>query len=454
MRRLTRGMLRVLPDLTPLRTLPDFRLLWLESLVMGLGSSMALVAMPLQIKELTDSPFAVGLTGGVELVPLIVFGLYGGALADFVDRRKIIVFTESGMGVLALGLFVNSLLPHPALWPLYLTAGLVSVLSGLQQPALSALVARIVPHDQLPASSALNFASGQVSGVLGPALAGIVVSWGGTPLAYGVTLGAIAVAVPLCVKLAPAPPAQKERRPSLGSLVEGARYAFSKPVLIGTYAMDLAAMFFAYPITLFPFLANDLGAPWAVGLLFAAVPLGATLVTVTSGWVSRVRRHGRLVALGAAGWGLAVALSGLTHQIWLVIGCFVLAGALDMVSGLARHTIWDQTVPDELRGRLAGIEVLSYSCGPQLGQLRAGTTAGLVGTRTAVWSGGVACVAAVGVLALALPRLTAYHADTNEDALLTKAQKEALSQRTDTEPDRGGAPREEDGAPRSVLPSP
>ncbi|GGN34819.1 MFS transporter [Streptomyces fuscichromogenes] len=444
-----RRLSRVLPDLTPLRTLRDFRLLWFEGLVMGFGSSIALVAMPLQIKELTGSPFAVGLTGAVELVPLVVFGLYGGALADHVDRRRIIVLTESGLGVLACGLLVNSLLPHPALWPLYVTAALVSVLSGLQQPALSSLIARIVPHDQLTASAALNFASGQVSGILGPALAGIIVAWGGTSLAYGVALAALCVAVPLCLRLSPSPPARENGRPSFASLVEGARHAFGKPVLIGTYAMDIVAMFFAYPVTLFPFLANDLHAPWAVGMLFAAVPLGAMLVTVTSGWVSKVRRHGRLVALGAAGWGLAVALSGLTDRIWLVFACFVLAGALDMISGLARHTIWDQTVPDELRGRLAGIEVLSYSCGPQLGQLRAGTTASLIGTRASIWSGGVLCVAAVGALALALPRLLSYHADTDEDALHRKAQKEAPAGATGAEPRDavGGMERQEAAGP-------
>ncbi|WP_329458162.1 MFS transporter [Streptomyces sp. NBC_01497] len=419
-----RRALAILPDLTPLRALPDFRLLWFQGLVTSFGSSMTMVALPLQIKELTDSPLAVGAMGGVELVPLIAFGLYGGALADAVDRRKVILLSEAGLGVLALVLLANSLLPHPALWPLYVVAAAVSALSGLQQPALGSLIARIVPHDQLTAASALNFMRGQLAAVVGPSLAGVVVAYVGLPVAYTVTVIGFLLTVPMCLRLAPAPPSGVTSRPSLRSVVEGARYAWSKPVLLGTYAMDVAAMFFAYPVTLFPFLADELDAKWALGLMYSAIPFGSMLVTSTSGWASRTRRHGRMVALGAGSWGLAMAAAGLMSHIWLILLCLAVAGAGDMLSGLARHTIWDQTIPDELRGRLAGIEVLSYSCGPQLGQVRAGTTAGLTGTRPAIWGGGFACVAAVGLLAVALPKLLSYNADTDPDALRRRAQKE------------------------------
>ncbi|MGQ4516090.1 MFS transporter [Streptomyces sp. DW26H14] len=421
---LFRRALAILPDLSPLRALRDFRLLWFQGLVTSFGSSMTMVALPLQIKELTDSPFAVGAMGAVELVPLIAFGLYGGALADAVDRRRVILLSEAGLGALAVVLLANSLLPHPALWPLYVVAAGVSALSGLQQPALGSLIARIVPHDQLTAASALNFTRGQLAAVVGPSLAGVVVAYVGLPVAYAVTVAGFLLTVPMCLRLAPAPPLGASARPSLRAVVEGARYAWSKPVLLGTYAMDVAAMFFAYPVTLFPFLADELHAEWALGLMYGAIPFGSMLVTATSGWAARTRRHGRMVALGAGGWGLAMAAAGLMSHIWLILACLAVAGAGDMLSGLARHTIWDQTIPDELRGRLAGIEVLSYSCGPQLGQVRAGTMAGITGTRPAVWGGGFACVAAVGLLALALPSLLRYHADTDPDALRRRAQKE------------------------------
>ncbi|MFG3345031.1 MFS transporter [Streptomyces sp. NPDC048018] len=416
---------RLFPDLAPWRSSRDFRLLWVQGIVAFFASFMALIALPLQIKDLTGSPFAVGAMGAVELVPLVVCGLYGGALADAVDRRKVIVATEAGLGVLALVLLLDALLPRPLLWPLYVVAAGVSALAGLQRPALDSLMARIVPHEQQTAAAALNSLRWQVGSIAGPALAGLVVAYAGPAPAYAVAVAGFAVSVLLCRRLSPAPPAHGADRPSLRGIVEGARYAWSRPVLLGTYAVDLAAMFFAFPNTVFPFLADELDADWSLGLMYAAGSVGSLVLGLTSGWTSRVRRHGLLVVAGATGWGLAVAAAGWFGNIWLVLLCLAFAGAGDMLSGLGRATIWNQTIPERLRGRLAGIEVLSYSVGPQLGQVRAGTMAGWTGTRAAVWSGGVACVASVGLLCLALPKLLAYDATTDEDALARKARQDA-----------------------------
>ncbi|MGW0141873.1 MFS transporter [Streptomyces calvus] len=413
---MTSKLAAVLPDLAPWRSSKDFRLLWVQGLVTYLGSVMALIALPLQIKDLTGSPLAVGAMGAVELVPLIVFGLYGGALADAVDRRKVIVLTEAGLGVLAAVLLVNALLPEPMLWPLYLVAAGVAALAGLQRPALDAMLARIVPHDQLAAAAALNALRWQAGAIGGPALAGLVVAYAGNGPAYAITVVCFAVSVLMCRRLSPAPPVEHAAKPSLRGIAEGARYAWSRPVLLGTYAVDLAAMFFAFPNAIFPFLADELDADWSLGLMYSAGAVGSLLLSLTSGWVSRTSRHGLLVVFGAAGWGLAMAAAGWTSNVWLVLLCLGLAGAGDMLSGLGRSTIWNQTVPDRLRGRLAGIEVLSYSVGPQLGQVRAGAMAGWTGVRPAVWSGGLACVAAVGLLAAALPGLVRYDARTDEDA--------------------------------------
>ncbi|GGP52179.1 MFS transporter [Streptomyces calvus] len=413
---MTSKLAAVLPDLAPWRSSKDFRLLWVQGLVTYLGSVMALIALPLQIKDLTGSPLAVGAMGAVELVPLIVFGLYGGALADAVDRRKVIVLTEAGLGVLAAVLLVNALLPEPMLWPLYLVAAGVAALAGLQRPALDAMLARIVPHDQLAAAAALNALRWQAGAIGGPALAGLVVAYAGNSPAYAITVVCFAVSVLMCRRLSPAPPVEHAAKPSLRGIAEGARYAWSRPVLLGTYAVDLAAMFFAFPNAIFPFLADELDADWSLGLMYSAGAVGSLLLSLTSGWVSRTSRHGLLVVFGAAGWGLAMAAAGWTSNVWLVLLCLGLAGAGDMLSGLGRSTIWNQTVPDRLRGRLAGIEVLSYSVGPQLGQVRAGAMAGWTGVRPAVWSGGLACVAAVGLLAAALPGLVRYDARTDEDA--------------------------------------
>lgn len=220
----------------------------------------------------------------------------------------------------------------------------------------------------------------------------------------------------MCLRLSPAPPSENAARPSLRGIAKGARYAWSRPILLGTYAIDLAAMFFAFPNTIFPFLADELDADWSLGLMYAAGSVGSLLVSLTSGWASRMRRHGLLVVVGATGWGLAVAAAGWMSDVWLVLVCLALAGAGDMLSGLGRSTIWNQTIPDELRGRLAGIEVLSYSVGPQLGQVRAGAMAGWTGARPAIWTGGLACVVSVGLLTAALPKLVTYDAHTDEDA--------------------------------------
>ncbi|MEU9254614.1 MFS transporter [Streptomyces sp. NPDC048270] len=418
----------VLPDFTPWRSGRDFRLLFYQGTVTFFGSFMAMIALPLQIKHLTDSPLAVGAMGAVELVPLVVCGLYGGALADAVDRRRLILLTEAGLGVLALVLLVNALLPDPLLWPLYVVAAGVSALTGLQRPALDSLMARIVPHDQLTAAAALNGLRYQFGAIAGPALAGLVVAYAGYAAAYSVTVAGFLVSVLLCLRLAPAPPVGDAERPSLRGIAEGARYAWSRPVLLGTYAVDLAAMFFAFPNAIFPFLADELDAEWALGLMYAAGAVGSLVLGLTSGWTSRVRRHGLLVVCGAGVWGLAIAAAGWLANIWLVLLCLAVAGAGDMLSGLGRATIWNQTIPEGLRGRLAGIEVLSYSVGPQLGQVRAGTMAGWTGTRTAFWSGGLACVASVAVLAALLPKLISYDADTDEDAVRRRASREADAQ--------------------------
>ncbi|MFD8985780.1 MFS transporter, partial [Streptomyces sp. NPDC059564] len=336
-----------------------------------------------------------------------------------------ILLTEAGLGVLALVLLVNALLPHPLLWPLYVVAAGVSALTGLQRPALDSLMARIVPHDQLSAAAALNALRYQVGAIAGPSLAGVVVAYAGYAPAYCVTVAGFLVSVVLCTRLSPAPPAGGGERPSLRAIAEGARYAWSRPVLLGTYAVDLAAMFFAFPNAILPFLADELDAVWALGLMYAAGAVGSLVLGLTSGWVSRVRRHGLLVVSGAAVWGLAIAAAGWSTGIWVVLLCLAAAGAGDMLSGLGRATIWNQTIPEGLRGRLAGIEVLSYSVGPQLGQVRAGTMAGWTGTRPAFWSGGLACVASVALLAALLPKLISYDADTDEDALRRRAAREA-----------------------------
>ncbi|POX54770.1 MFS transporter [Streptomyces sp. Ru71] len=425
----TRSRLRaLLPDLAPWKASVDFRRLWMSGLISNFGSFLTFVALPVQLKELTGSAAAVGAIGAVELVPLVVCGLYGGALADAFDKRKLILWTEAGQGLLSALLLLNALLPHPAVWPLYAVAALSSALVSVQRPALDSLWPRIVAHDDLPAAASLNSLRWTVGGVAGPAVAGLVVAYAGLGWAYAADLATFAVSVAYVVRIAASPAAHEAVRPSLRSIAEGARYAWSRKELLGTYAIDLAAMFLAMPLAVLPFLADDLDAEWSLGLMYAAVPFGSLLVSLTGGWASRVHRHGRMVVLSAAGWGLAVAAAGVVGDVWLVLLFLTVAGGCDMVSGIFRSAMWNQTIPDELRGRLAGIELLSYSVGPTVGQVRSGGFAAWWGVRASVFSGGLLCAGAVGLLALCLPRLMAYDVRTNEHAVRLRDQRAAAAE--------------------------
>ncbi|MFI9820759.1 MFS transporter [Streptomyces sp. NPDC052013] len=427
------GLRALLQDLAPWRESADFRRVWVAGLITNFGSFLTFVALPVQIKELTGSAAAVGAIGAVQLLPLIVCGLYGGALADAWDKRKLILWTEAGQGLLCAVLLLNVLLPTPAVWPLYLVAAFSSALSAVQRPALDALTPRIVRHEHLPAAASLNALRWQAGAIAGPALAGVVVAFAGPGWAYAADLATFAVSVALAVGLTPSPASHAAAKPSWAAITEGARYAWSRKELLGTYTIDLAAMFLAMPLAVLPFLADELHAEWSLGLMYAAIPAGSLLVSLTSGWTSRVHRHGRMVVLAAAGWGLAMAAAGLAGNVWLVLLCLTLGGCFDMVSGIFRSTMWNQTIPDELRGRLAGIELLSYSVGPQLGQVRVGGMAAWFGVRASVWSGGLLCAGAVGLLALCLPKLMTYDARTNEHAVRLRERRTATTE-TQTAP--------------------
>ncbi|MEU6259817.1 MFS transporter [Streptomyces sp. NPDC047043] len=417
----------LLPGLAPWRASADFRRLWVSGTISNFGSFLTFVALPVQLKELTGSAAAVGAIGAVELLPLVVFGLYGGALADALDKRKLIVWTEAGQGLLSAVLLLNALLPSPAVWPLYVVAALSSALVSVQRPALDSLFPRIVAHEHLPAAASLNSLRWTVGGVAGPAVAGVVVAYAGLGWAYGADLLTFVVSVVLVVRIAASPAAHEAAKPSLRAIAEGARYAWDRKELLGTYAVDLAAMFLAMPLAVLPFLADELDANWSLGLMYAAVPFGSLLISLTSGWTSRVHRHGRMVVVSAALWGLAIAAAGVVANVWLVLLFLTVAGGCDMVSGIFRGAMWNQTIPDELRGRLAGIELLSYSVGPTVGQVRSGGFAAWWGVRASVWSGGLLCAGAVGLLALCLPRLMTYDVRTNEHAVRLRDRRTAAT---------------------------
>ena len=404
-------------DLTPLKKYPDFRNLWSAGLVTYLGSMITYVAVPFQIKELTNSYVAVGLSGIVEIVPLIIFGLYGGVLADYIDRKRMIWLTEFASLILVAILLVNSLAPEPNLLLIYITIGLFAAVNGLQRPSMDAILPRLVAHADLPAASALMSVRWQFGVIIGPTIGGILISTFSVSIGYLADIATFFISLVLLTRVRNVPANPEAEKPSLAGLIEGVRYAFNRQDLLGTYLIDLAAMFFAMPTALIPFWADQLGAPWALGLLYAAGTVGAIAVTLSSGWVKRYRFHGRAIIWAAIGWGVAIAFAGLSNSLLLVLIFLAAAGAADMVSALFRGTIWNQTIPDEFRGRLAGIELLSYSIGPLAGQMRAASMAAVTTLNFSVTSGGVLCVISVAILAIFLPKLRKYDVETNEFAV-------------------------------------
>ncbi|HEV7535502.1 MAG TPA: MFS transporter [Acidimicrobiia bacterium] len=404
------GWRAVAPDLRPLRRHREYRLLTLGQSVSFLGSMVTYVAVPYQVFHLTGSSLAVGLIGVVQMAAILSLAFLGGALADAADRRRLVRLAESGQLLCSLALLGNASLGQPRAWPVFVLAGAIAGLGAIQRPALQGLVPRLVDRNELTAAGAIDALVRTVGMIGGPAFAGLLLAGPGLRFAYGVDAATFAVSLVALTLMRAVPPPPEAERPSLRRVVEGLRYARSRPELIGTYLIDMAAMFFGMPMALFPALAVRYGGSTALGALYAAPSVGAFLATLTSGWTGRVHRHGRAISIAAAFWGLAIVGFGLAPWLWLALLGLAAAGAADMVSGIFRMTIWNRTIPDHLRGRLASIELLSYTSGPLLGNAEAGAAASLVGLRASVVSGGALCVVAVAGTAAALPAFWAYDA--------------------------------------------
>ena len=404
-------------DLSPLKKYRDFKLLFTAGLFSYFGSMITFVALPFQVKELTGSFWAVGLIGVVEIIPLIVFGLYGGVLADYLDRKKMIWFTEFGTLIATSILLINSLREKPSVILIFVIAAIFAALSGLKRPSQDAILPRLVNHDDLPSASALMSLRWQFGGIVGPSVGGIIIASYGAGAAYFIDCLTFVISLALIWQVRSVPPLDKSTPPSMAGLMEGLNYAFKRKDLLGTYVVDLAAMFLAMPMALFPFWADEIGAPYALGFFYSSITFGAVLVTLLSGWMRNYPHHGRAVIIGALGWGVAIVAAGSSNSLVLVITCLVIAGAFDQVSALFRGFIWNQSIPDELRGRLAGIEMLSYLLGPLGGQARAGGMAAMSSLRTSIVGGGILCIGFVCLIAAVMPKFRSYDVRTNEYAL-------------------------------------
>ena len=414
---------RLAADLTPLRASRDMRLLVAGTIVSGLGTQATLVALPYQLYTQTGSPFLTGLLGAVELGPLVSMSLLGGALADRHDRRRLLLADQVALvvtaGLLALGAFLGS----PPVVVLYVLGGLLAGFAAVQNVLRSAILPNLVAPELVNPAIALNFGLTQLTYVVGPGLGGVMIGLAGVGAAYamqGVTCLAMVAAA---AEPSPRPPVGLDPgagrpEPVLRSIVEGLRFVRRNNALLGSFAIDLLAMTFGMPRALFAVLAVSVYGAGAegTGLLYAAVAAGATVAALMTGWLAHARRLGRITIWAVGVWGVAIAVAGLAGSLWVAAGLLAVAGAADSVSAVCRSAINQSVTPDRLRGRMSSVFMLVVASGPRLGDVEAGSVAALAGVRFSIVSGGLACLAGVGLVVLAFPALARYDALVQREA--------------------------------------
>jgi MFS family permease len=398
----------VLADTTPLRVSRDFRRLWLGQAVSFFGSTITMAALPYQVFHVTGSSVAVGLLGLVQLVPLIAFSMVGGALADAVDKRRLLLMvTAAGMACSA-GLALNAS-SHSRVWLLYVLGAATAATYAMTFPIVRSLLPLMLEPPLRPAAFALQAIYGSFGMMVGPAIAGVLIGSLGLTPTYWVDVGSFGLAVLIFGGIAASPPTPDAPRASTASILEGLRFLRGQSMIVAVFAVDLLAMIFGMPRALFPALAVRLGGGAGIyGLLWSAVAAGAFLASLASGWTSRVRHQGQAVLWSVAAWGLAIAVAGLVRSVALALLLLAAAGAADMISGVYRSVIAADVTPDDLRGRVSGVELAVYAGGPVLGDVEAGIVGGLVGLPFAIVSGGLACVAGAAAFAKWVPGFRTY----------------------------------------------
>jgi MFS family permease len=408
---------RLAIDIAPLRASRDFRLIWSGLFVTATGSQFTLVAVFVQVKELTGSEAAVGATGLAYLLGLVAGALAGGAILDAWDRRRLLMFAQVGLAAGSAILLGGALAGRPPLWLIYAGLAVLAASSSLDGPTRSAITARILEPGQLPAAQALNQVVWNTAALLGPLLAGLVIAWadGDVTAAYAVDLTSIGCMFVAAALVRPMPPSREDHADTgLRAIRDGFAFARKHRLIMSTFVIDLIAMVFGLPRVLFPFLIVDQFhlSSKAIGLLFAALAVGALLGALTSGWTGRVHRQGLAVIVSVAAWGVAIAAFGWSGDwLWLGLAMLALAGWADVISAIFRTTILQVSAPDRLRGRLFGIHILVVTGGPRLGDVEGGLVARLVSPTFSVVAGGLACVLGAGLVALLYPELRRARAD-------------------------------------------
>ena len=409
-------MAALLPDIAPLRASREFRLLWTGQLISAAGSALRLVAVPYQVYLLTGSSLAVGLLGLFSAVPLIALSLWGGVIADRVDRRRMLLVTQACLTLTSVALALSTQLGAATVPLLYVLTAIGSGFSALDQPARSALAPSLVERRLIPAAMALNQTNFQLASVVGPALAGVVIAQFGLVWTYWIDAATYVVAiVALLLMRVPRIDTTVVHAAPLRALIDGMAFLVARPLLLATMSVDFFATFFAVSRAVMPYYADrvfNVG-PEGLGLLYAAPGAGATVVALTSGWTGGVRAKGLGILVSVAVFGLAIAAFGFLPASGFIAGLLLLAIAqgADTVSAIFRHTILQMETPDALRGRLSAINLVFVAGGPQLGQVESGVVAELLSPAASVVTGGLACVGVVLVTAALVPQVARYRAE-------------------------------------------
>ncbi|MGW3997556.1 MFS transporter [Amycolatopsis sp. NPDC004772] len=408
---------RIIVDTRPLK-IPAFRRLWLSTVVTAVGTQLTAVAVPKQVFDLTGSSAYVGLTGLVALLPLLVFGLWGGAVADAVDRRKLLFVTNVGVAITSALLWLQAFANFGSVW---LVLGLLAVnqaFFAINMPTRGAVVARLVPGELLPSANALNTTMSTFGAVFGPLLAGALIPVLGLSTLYLIDVVALTITLFAVWRLPALPPLNgPSRRAGVRDVVDGFRYLAGQKILLASFVADIIAMVFGMPRALIPEMAERTfgdppgGGP-ALGWLYAALPLGAMLIGLFSGWLTRIHRQGVAVVVSICAWGAAVAGFGLAHSLWLAVVFMALAGAADMVSAVYRMAILQVATTDEMRGRLQGVFTVVVAGGPRIADLTHGWGAAAFGTTAAATGGGLLVIVLVCASMLVLPAFWRYRAPT------------------------------------------
>lgn len=405
----------VLLDLSPLKY-REFRYLFYSQLISMLGSQMTMITIPFQVFALTQSTFQTGLVSAVELICLVSTALFGGALADKLDRRKIIISAEIVTMIFVVILAINSHFTSPSLLLIYILAGLSAAINGFHRPAFEALTPLLVPKNILSKVSSLMACKFVVAALIGPTIAGFLVANIGAALTYLVDALSFAISLAFLMRIAKAHLVESQaeiakHKSMLQEIGDGARYIWSRKDILGSYIIDFFAMIFCMPQVLFPAFAQHYNLPNWLGALYASVAFGGMLATLVSRWTSSIKRLGLAIFCAAFGWSLSILLAGLVHSFWVLLVALIFAGIFDGYSGIFRMTMWNESIPDVYRGRLASFNMLSYTSGPLLGNTLMGFLGGIVGLHNSLAIGASISLVVMTLIIFLLPSFLKYRSN-------------------------------------------